>query len=87
MRRLEIEIMGDHIRDEDEKLERLDADHLAPKPDLTSSKLLARGLQSTPPGLAPTPALASEAKESAAKLYRKYKPNYADHVLSLTTKI
>ena len=84
---LEIEIVGDHVRDEDELLERRDADKMTVRPDLSSSKLLARGIQSSPPGVAPTPGAAAETKAEVAKLYSKYKPNYADHVLSLTTKI
>ena len=86
-RRLEIEIVGDHVRDEDEKLERLDADRVSQKPDLSSSKLLTQSLQAKAPPALPNPSTSNLTKAEVAKLYSKYKPNYADHVLSLTTKI
>ena len=88
-RRSGIEIVGDHVRDEDEKLERQDADRpaLAPRPELSSSKLLARKLLITAATPAPTPSPLAETKKDVTDLYRKYKPNYSDHVLSLTTKI
>lgn len=86
-RRLGIEILGDHIRDQDEKLEREGIDRPAIMPDLTSSKLLTSKILAKPPTLAPTPTTVTEAKDTARRLYSKYKPDYSNHVLSVTTKI
>ena len=84
-----VEIIGDHVRDEDEQLERRDQDRpaLGLRPDLSTSKLLASSMKTSVPTLAASPTPAAAAAKQAAELYRKYKPNYADHVLSLTTKI
>jgi hypothetical protein len=88
-RRRGFEIVGDHVRDEDEKLERRDADRsaLGVRPDLSSAKLLARNVLAPTPTTSPTPSPLDEAKKGVADLYRKYRPNYSDHVLSLRTKI
>jgi hypothetical protein len=86
-RRVEIEIVGDHVRDEDEKLERRDLDRPALGPDLSSAKILSRALQTAVPNPPELPSPLASTKKDVTELYRKYKPNYADHVLSLTTKI
>jgi hypothetical protein len=86
---MRIEILGDHIRDEDEKLERRDADRpsLKPKVDLNRSQLLALNILAKPPEVAPTPSTLSESQRTAKDLYGRFKPSYSNRILSLSTKI
>ena len=86
---MRIEILGDHIRDEDEKLERRDLDRLAwkPKADQTAAKQLAQRLLAKTPDLNPTSSALSDTRKSMADLLKKYKPGYSHNVLSVTTKV
>jgi hypothetical protein len=86
---VKFEILGDHIRDEDEKLERNDSDRrsLKPKGDLTAAKLLAQRLLAQTPDVAATPTALSDSSKSMAALLKKYKPGYSHNVLTLTTKV